>query len=191
LLLGIKLVALIVSGQAGSMLTYFSIPDFIRLGLALIISSALMIVPRLAGYPTFTPPRRVLLVDLLCSTACFCTFRMALRLYRERIMMGKKFGGRRAEKIAIVGVGDAGASLAHDLLNTSGRGLNPVVFLDDDESKHGKLVHDVRVAGPAKMVIACSTGFEIENQSGTRGPRSMSERHAGEQRPYDTGSRFV
>ena len=94
------------------MLTYFSIPDFIRLGLALIISSALMIVPRLAGYPTFTPPRRVLLVDLLCSTACFCTFRMALRLYRERIMMGKKFGGRRAENIAIVGVGDAGASLA-------------------------------------------------------------------------------
>ena len=163
LLLGIKLVALIVSGQAGSMLTYFSIPDFIRLGLALIVSSALMIVPRVAGHPNFTPPRGVLLVDLLLCTACFCTFRMALRLYRERITMGKKLAGRRAERIAIVGAGDAGASLANDLLNTPGRGFKPVVFLDDDESKHGKLVHGVRVAGPAEILPKLAEGDEIRS----------------------------
>jgi len=163
LLLGVKLVALIVSGQAGSMLTYFSIPDFIRLGLALVVSSVLMIVPRVAGHPNFTPPRGVLLVDLLLCMACFCAFRMALRLYRERILMGKKLGGRRAEKIAIVGAGDAGASLANDLLNTPGRGFRPVVFLDDDESKHGKLVHGVRVAGPAEILPKLSEADEVRS----------------------------
>jgi FlaA1/EpsC-like NDP-sugar epimerase len=163
LILGLKLIALVVSGQAGSMLTYFSIPDFIRLGLAFVISSALMIAPRLAGHPNFTPPRGVLLVDLLLCMACFCAFRMALRLYRERITMGRKLGGKRAEKIAIVGAGDAGASLANDLLNTPGRGFKPVVFLDDDESKHGKLVHGVRVAGPAEMLPKLSEADEIRS----------------------------
>jgi len=162
-IMGIRLIALIALGQAGSMLTYFSIPDFIRLGSALVGSSAVMILPRLAGYPQFTPPRGVLLVDLLLATACFCSFRMTLRLYRERIMMGRKFGGRRVVKIAIVGAGDAGASLANDLLNTPSRGFKPVVFLDDDWGKHGKLVHGVRVAGAVEILPKLPEADEVTN----------------------------
>jgi len=152
LIVGVKLFTLVVFGQAGSMLTYFSIPDFIRLSLALLVSSVLMIVPRFAGHPEFTPPRGVLLVDLLLSAAVFCAFRIVLRLYRERITMGKKFKERRGEKIAIVGAGDAGASLASDLINTPGRGFKPVVFLDDDPKKKGKAIHGVRIAGPAEVL---------------------------------------
>lgn len=151
-MVGVKLLALVLFGQAGSMLTYFSIPDFIRLSLALLVASLLMIAPRFIGYPQFTPPRGVLLVDLLLSVATFCAFRIVLRLYRERIMMGRKLGERRGEKIAIVGAGDAGASLANDLLNTPGRGFKPVVFLDDDLGKRGKLIHGVRIAGPAEIL---------------------------------------
>ncbi len=161
LILGVKTAALIVSGQTGSRLTYFSIPDFIRLGAALVFSSVLMVVPRVAGFPDYTPPRGVLLVDLLLCLACFCAFRMSLRLYRERIMMGKKLGDRRAEKIAIVGAGDAGASLANDLLNTPSRGFKPVVFLDDDERKHGQLIHGVRIAGTAEMLPKLPEADEI------------------------------
>jgi FlaA1/EpsC-like NDP-sugar epimerase len=152
LLVGVKLLVLLLFGQAGSMLTYFSIPDFIRVTGAMFLSSALMIVPRLTGYPLYTPPRGVLLVDLLLSIACFCAFRITLRLYRERITMGKKLGERRGEKIAIVGAGDAGASLASDLINTPGRGFKPVVFLDDDPNKKGKAIHGVRIAGPAEVL---------------------------------------
>ena len=88
---------------------------------------------------------------------------MALRLYRERIMMGRKLGDRRAVKIAIVGAGDAGASLANDLLNTPGRGFKPVVFLDDDVSKHGKLVHGVRIAGAAEILPKLPEADEVTN----------------------------
>ena len=66
--------------------------------------------------------------------------------------MGKKLGERRGEKIAIVGAGDAGASLASDLINTPGRGFKPVVFLDDDLKKKGKAIHGVRIAGPAELL---------------------------------------
>jgi FlaA1/EpsC-like NDP-sugar epimerase len=163
LILGVKLAAFVVFGQAGSVQTYFSIPDFIRVGSALLLSSVLMIVPRIAGYPQYTPPRGVLLVDLLLSVACFCAFRMSLRLYRERITMGRKLGDRRSEKIAIVGAGDAGASLANDLLNTPGRGFRPVVFLDDDEKKKGKQIHGVRVAGPVEILPTLAEADEIKS----------------------------
>lgn len=161
LLLGVKLLALVLFGQAGSMLTYFSIPDFIRLVGALLVSSALMIVPRLTGHPLYSPPRGVLLVDLLLSVACFCAFRISLRLYRERITMGKKLGERRGEKIAIVGAGDAGAALASGLINTPGRGFKPVLFLDDDPAKRGKAIHGVRIAGPAEILPRLAEADDI------------------------------
>lgn len=161
-LLGIKLFALILVGQAGSMLTYFSIPDFIRLSLALGGSSVLMIAPRLTGYALYTPPRGVLLVDLLLSVAAFCAFRIVLRLYRERLMVGRKLrDGRHREKIAIVGAGHAGAALANDLINTPGRGFKPVVFLDDDPKKKGQLIHGVRIAGPAEILPKLTEAEDI------------------------------
>ncbi len=156
LILGIKAVALIVFGQTGSMLTFFGVPDFIRLASALSISSILMILPRLMGYPLYTPPRGVLLVDLLLCLAFFCGFRMVLRLYRERIMQGKRLGDRRAEKVVIIGAGDAGASLATDLLNMPSRGFKPVAFLDDDRSKHGKFIHGVMVEGAPEEFLTLS-----------------------------------
>lgn len=151
-ILGVKLGCLIVFGQTGSMLTYFSIPDFLRLSWALLLSSVLLLLPRALGHGEYTPPRGVLLIDLLLSVAAFCSFRMALRLYRERIMFGKHLVGVRAERIAIVGAGDAGASLANDLLNTPGRGFRPVMFLDDDKKKHGQSVHGVPILGYAEKL---------------------------------------
>lgn len=161
-ILGVKLAALIVFGQLGTMLTYFSIPDFIRLSLALVISCGLMVVPRLVGHPEYTPPRGVLLVDLLLSVGCFCAFRMMLRLYRERVMLGKRMGDRRMERIAIIGAGDAGASLATDLLSMPARGFKPVAFLDDDRKKHGKFIHGVMVDGTPDEF------FELKSLVGVR-----------------------
>ena len=156
-----KIFALVAFGQTGTMLTFFSVPDFIRVASALLVSSGFMIVPRLLGHAEYTPPRGVLLVDLLFSIACFCAFRMSLRLYRERITMGQKLGDRRAVKIAIVGAGHTGASLTSDLLNMPGRGFKPIVLLDDDKSKHGKLVHGVRVAGPAEILPQLPESQEV------------------------------
>lgn len=162
LILGLKLATLIAFGQTGTMLTYFSIPDFVRLSFALLASSLLMIVPRIVGFPQYTPPRGVLLVDLLLTITSFCAFRMALRLYRERIMVGKRLGDRRTERIAIIGAGDAGASLATDLLSMPGRGFKPVAFLDDDRKKHGKFIHGVMVDG------APEDFFELKSLTGVR-----------------------
>jgi FlaA1/EpsC-like NDP-sugar epimerase len=143
----VKLVLLVLSRQIGSVLRYFSIPDLLRIGVAMLVSSALLIAPRFVYSDTYVVPRGVVLIDLMLSLAGLCVFRLTLRLLQERLVLARRFPAKNLVKIAIVGAGDTGASLANDLLNMPARGLRPVVFLDDDKSKRGTRVHGVDVIG--------------------------------------------
>jgi FlaA1/EpsC-like NDP-sugar epimerase len=72
LVLGVKIVALIAARQFGSMMTYFSVPDLLRLLWAMLASSAVLLLPRLVHASEFAPPRGVVLVDFMCSIG-FCS----------------------------------------------------------------------------------------------------------------------
>ncbi len=149
----VKFLGLVLLRQTGSMLRYFSLPDLVRVSVAMAASSALLIVPRFLGYVDYVFPRGVLLIDLLLSIVGLCVFRIALRVYQERISLARRVQGRPMERIAIVGAGDSGASLANDLLNMPARGFKPVAFADDDRSKKGRLLHGVPVIGRPEDLI--------------------------------------
>lgn len=147
----IKVVALIVVRQLGSMLTYFSIPDLMRVAWAMTGSSMLLMLLRFVG-EGFSAPRGVLLTDYMMSFAGICVMRLGTRLYRERVTVGRKSEHLPQQRIAIVGAGDAGASIAREFVGSPARGFKPVIFFDDDPEKHGKLVHGVPVIGPPEAV---------------------------------------
>ncbi|HWB95473.1 MAG TPA: polysaccharide biosynthesis protein, partial [Bryobacteraceae bacterium] len=147
IVLGIKLVALAVAMQFGSMLTYFSIRDLTRLFWAMTGSSLVLLLLRLPNFYGHAPPRGVLLVDYLVSLAGLCAVRLGARLYRERILSVRATSKRPRQYIVIVGAGDAGAALASEFINSPGRGFDPIAFLDDDPQKHGQLIHGVPVVG--------------------------------------------
>lgn len=48
-------------------------------------------------------------------------------------------------KIAIVGAGNAGVSFAEDLINNAGSPYTPRMFIDDNDSKVGRQIHDIPV----------------------------------------------
>jgi FlaA1/EpsC-like NDP-sugar epimerase len=143
----VKFLGLVLLRQMGSMLRYFSIPDLIRVAVAMAASSALLITPRLLGQASYIFPRGVLLIDLLLSVVGLCAFRITLRVYQERVTAAQSGRKAKTEDIVIVGAGDSGATLAKELLGKPGRGLRPVAFLDDDASKRGRLLHGVPVLG--------------------------------------------
>lgn len=143
----VKFLGLVLLRQMGSMLRYFSIPDLIRVAVAMAASSALLIAPRLLGQADYVFPRGVLLIDLLLSTVGLCAFRITLRLYQERLTQALTGKSGKLEDIVIVGAGDTGASLARELLSKPARGLKPIAFLDDDRTKRGRLVHGIPVIG--------------------------------------------
>lgn len=167
---GVKLVALVLVQQLGSMMTYFSIPDLLRLIWAMSVASFIIYVPRALEISELSVPRGVLLVDYFLCVGGLCAVRLGTRLYRERISPSKNREHLPQQRIAIVGAGDAGASLAREFVNQPSRGFKPVMFFDDDRNKHGKRVHGVLVLGApehitqmvpppdiAKVVIAMPT----------------------------------
>ena len=149
---GIKLVALVLVRQLDSVLTYFSIPDLLRLVWGMAGASAVMLIPRVLSVSDLSPPRGVVLTDFLLCLGGLCLARLSTRLYRERITMGRGVVSAPQQRIIIIGAGDAGASLAKEFINAPSRGFKPVMFFDDDTSKHGKLVHGVPVIGAPEMI---------------------------------------
>jgi FlaA1/EpsC-like NDP-sugar epimerase len=143
----VKFIGLVLLRQIGTMLRYFSITDLIRVTVAMAASSALLIAARFLGLADYVYPRGVLLIDLLLSVVGLCAFRIALRVYQERLTLAQTGKSGKWEDIVIVGAGDTGASLARELLAKPARGLKPVAFLDDDQTKRGRLIHGIPVMG--------------------------------------------
>ena len=63
----------------------------------------------------------------------------------------------------IAGAGEAGETLARDLLRDPDRGFVPVGYVDDDSAKKGREIHGIRVLGDCEKIPPltrrCSTGW--------------------------------
>jgi len=151
----VKLFALYLARQFGTLMTYFSLPDLFRLAWAMGGASLVLLLPRLLVYKPLALPRGVLLIDFLLCFGALCAGRLAARLFRERTSRSARAARGlqpQIQRIAIVGAGDAGASLAKEFIGAPQRGFEPVMFFDDDRTKHGKLVHGVPVVGPPEAI---------------------------------------
>ena len=157
-----KLAALLAFRQLGALMTYFSLPDLLRLLWAMLVASLALMLPRVAGWSSYTIPRGVLLADFVLCFGALSAGRLAARVYRERLSGAGKAPGRMLQRIAIVGAGDVGARLANEFLTHPSRGFRPVMFLDDDETKHGKHVHGVPVAGRPELLAESRVSEALE-----------------------------
>lgn len=159
---GINLIALVFVRQLDTTLSYFSVPDLKRIVFAMTATLVLMLSLRSLPMDLVQPPRGVLLINYILSVAGLCVLRLSGRLYRERFNQKNNSSDRRLRSnLAIIGAGDAGASLARDFLNTPARGFRPVLFFDDDELKHGKMLHGVLVAGNPEMIEDAVNRYQI------------------------------
>ena len=168
----VKFLGLVLLSQIGTMVRYFSIPDLFRVAVAMATASAVLIAPRFFGQVSYIFPRGVLLIDLLLSITALTAFRVVLRVYLERLS-GE--GALSLERIMIVGAGDTGAALARELLAKPRRGFKPVAFLDDDDSKKGRLIHGLRVMGRPEDVPDAKYGRV--NHVVLAMPRASQRRH--------------
>ena len=141
-----KLILLAAFGQFSGLLSYFSIPDFKRIFYAMALAACGLLAIRLfIQLKSFTPPRGVILTDLVLSVGALTVLRLVFRRIREAT--GDGDGHSRQRQVAIVGAGDTGARLALELVSKRGLGMLPVAFFDDDERKVGSSIHGVPVLG--------------------------------------------
>lgn len=65
-------------------------------------------------------------------------------------------------KIAIVGAGNAGVSLAEDLLSNAGSAYSPRCFIDDNKSKEGRSIHGIPVLSDNEAIFETVKEYKIQ-----------------------------
>ena len=130
----------------GGILQYAGVRTLINVIKAMSISSlGFVVVVAVAGLDQI--PRSVIVVDWIGSIILVGGFRLVLRLAREAFTsLPLEEGGRK--RVAIVGAGNAGESLAREIQRLYRFRYDLVGFFDDDPRKQGLWLHDVKVLGP-------------------------------------------
>ena len=161
-LVPLELVVLALFHQLNSLLGYFSTPDLARLFHALTISALVAgMVWTIVG-AGFAPPRGVIVMNFVFGLVGITGARLLLRAAREMTRTPHVDSHQRARRVAIIGAGDAGAALAHELALKPGLGLFPVAFFDDDQNKWHSRVHDIRVMGAPEKLLDLKSKLNIE-----------------------------
>lgn len=164
----LELFLLYVFGQFRGFLSYFRLPDLMRIiwsfGLAAVLLVSLWIVFNHFQRNQAVPPRAVIIVNFLVATILLSAFRVVLRYYREGRPSGSSdsHNSSKQRRVAIVGAGEVGAAVAVDLLSKRGLGLKPVAFFDDNESKHGHDIHGIPVVGPPDQLDVAREAYDFE-----------------------------
>jgi len=161
-LVPVELAMLALFHQLTPLLGYFSTPDLARIFHSLFISGAVAVVVWIFAGAGFAPPRGVIVMNFVFGLVGLTGVRLLLRATREMASQPAKKEQHRARRVAIIGAGDAGAVLAHELSLKRGMGLEPVAFFDDDKNKWNSRVHDIPVVGAPEKLLELKTKLKIE-----------------------------
>ncbi|CAA6691292.1 MULTISPECIES: nucleoside-diphosphate sugar epimerase/dehydratase [unclassified Lentimonas] len=142
---GLKLMLLIAAGQVDCVLSYFRLPDAVRLSFGLFATSLILASMWYLYDGNGVPPRAVILADFQLSFLLLAGFRVAMRV-KASSGLEDWLTWEDAENVLIVGAGEVGAGLCTELKQKARLGMRPVAFLDDDKRKIGRYVHGVLVA---------------------------------------------
>lgn len=140
----LQLCLLFAAGQLESILSYFRLPDAMRLFVALLINCVILLSAWYLYGGRDVPPRSVILTFFLLSFLSIAAFRVLMRISSSR-SLEDWFTLDASESVIIVGAGEVGASLSSELMSKTRLGMRPVAFVDDDPSKIGRYVHGILV----------------------------------------------
>jgi FlaA1/EpsC-like NDP-sugar epimerase len=160
-LIPLQLLLLGLFHQLNTILGYFSTPDLARMFHALTISAIIALVLWGVWGEGAAPPRGVIVLDFIFCLVGLTGARLALRTFRESLTVSGKKNGHGKRRVAIMGAGDAGAVLAHELSLKPGYGLEPVAFFDDDRRKWHSRVHDIPVLGAPEKLLEVAAKLDI------------------------------
>jgi UDP-GlcNAc:undecaprenyl-phosphate GlcNAc-1-phosphate transferase len=155
----VRLAAFLVFGVYRGIWRYTSMDDLLAFAKAVAAGSILSMLVILFKFRFQGFSRAVFLVDALMMLLLLAGSRVAFRFFRKVLPSGAAANGRR---VLIYGAGDAGELLLRELLNNRDLSYAPVGFMDDDATKHGKLIHGFRVFGGNGLLPKIIAQHDVE-----------------------------
>lgn len=85
-----------------------------------------------------------------------------LKMFAGSEVVGERIVNSKRTRIAIIGAGRVGVSLAEDLLNNAASAYIPMCFVDVDREKIGRNIHDIPVLPETGATLAHMKDMEIQ-----------------------------
>ncbi len=136
--------------QGTALVGCFSLPELRQTAIALGGALVAQVVVWRAAPGGFSPSLSVLLLDFVMACFGLCAVRLAFRLARERRF--RPASTAAPCRVAIIGAGEPGASLARRILREQA-GATLAGFFDDDARTWHKRLYDVPVLGMPELLL--------------------------------------
>ena len=138
---------------------FASLPDLKRIVAAVTVTAALVPLVLVMFRIHAVVPRSVLLLDPVLLIMIMGGSRFAYRAWKEHRLYA--LFAAQGEPVLVLGAGEAGASLLKELVRTSE--WRVIGLLDDDPSKHGRLLHGIKVLGPLDQIGRWAKRFDARH----------------------------
>lgn len=140
---------------------YVSMRDTVRMAAAVAVMAALLVMLRLilplAGVQVLPIiPLGVLAMDFVLAFLGLVAVRATWRLWSEMHARKKRVREGDAQRVLMIGAGEAGVIVARELANRPDLGLMPIGFIDDNRTKVGTSIAGLQVLGTMDHVAEIS-----------------------------------
>ncbi len=112
------------------------------------------------GYGLIALPRSFPILHTLFLAAFTCISRFSYRLIRSLLRSLRE--NKNSKRTMLIGAGQAGALVLRELQKSVKSKNRVVCIVDDDPTKQGKYIHNVKVAGNRTMIEKLAKDYRVE-----------------------------
>jgi FlaA1/EpsC-like NDP-sugar epimerase len=166
--IGLQLLALLAAGVYAYIWRYVGLGEVQGFARAALYAVVPLVILRLLLPPSldeYRMPLGVILMDTVLAFGGVLSLRVGRRLFYENIEKNllSPAHRRRKKNVLLLGAGKAGVLAARELVGRSGSDLVVKGFVDDDEQKHGSVVHGVPVLGATEELARFVREHDVDH----------------------------
>jgi len=145
--IGSKLIVFSSFGMFRGMWRYTSLVDMLNIFKANALGT-LIVVAVIGYFRGFQDvPRSIFLIDFILTFAFTALSRLSIRLVYSHLINPKPYRIELNKRVMFIGAGTTGEFICREIINDSKHRMEPIGFLDDNKSYHGKSIHGCQVLG--------------------------------------------
>ena len=146
---------------------YASPVDYCVVALAPVFSSVLLVVFAVVFYILHMNhmflPKNIYVINFILSELSICFPRAFFRIYSKLYGRREASFAEKTKKVMIIGAGEAAQVLINDIASNKHFAKSEIVCaIDDDETKTGKFINGIRIAGTRYDIITCAKRYAID-----------------------------
>ncbi len=160
IVLGSRGIIFLFSDIYRSLWAYASIHDLVEIIKTTLLSSLVSTVALLFYNRYDSLSRMVPILDTLILLSFLCVRSLSWRIFRDEFLKLNK--SKPGKNTLLIGAGKAGIMLLNELRNQDELDIEPVAFLDDDDSKKGAYIQGIPILGNLDLLPSVFYRLNIE-----------------------------